>query len=164
MAYAGRKRDNAGLVLGASMVLTGLVAGLYYAFACAVMIGLADTGDRTFVDSMQRINEGIQNPVFLLSFLGAFAIPIAAAVMQKTPEAKRWIWIALALYTITLITTFAINIPLNDDLDAASLANAAAAREDFEDPWVVWNIVRAVLATAALGALGRALVLHGRGR
>lgn len=158
------KRDNAGIVLGTSMVLTGLIAGLYYAFAVAGMPGLADTGDRTFVESMQRINEAIQNPVFLLSFLGAFALAIAAGVMEKAPDAKRWIWIALALYTITLITTFAINIPLNDDLDAASLANAAAAREDFEDPWVVWNIVRTVLATAALGALGRALVLHGRGR
>jgi hypothetical protein len=42
-----RQVDTAGVVLGAAVLVTGLVAGLFYAFSCAVMPGLARTGDRT---------------------------------------------------------------------------------------------------------------------
>jgi uncharacterized membrane protein len=60
----------------------------------------------------------------------------------------------------------ALNIPLNNDLadagDPARIADLAAARDDFEDPWVAWNIVRTVACTAALVCLGYALLLHGR--
>ncbi|MGW0569689.1 hypothetical protein [Streptomyces tauricus] len=35
-------------------------------------------------------------------------------------------------------------------------------REEFEDPWVAWNVVRTVLCTLALGLPARALTLHGR--
>jgi uncharacterized membrane protein len=41
-------------------------------------------------------------------------------------------------------------------------ADLAAVREDYEDPWVVWNAVRTVASTAALGCLVYALVLYGR--
>jgi uncharacterized membrane protein len=58
--------------------------------------------------------------------------------------------------------------PLNDDLaaagDPARIADVAAVRDHFEDPWVAWNIVRGVASTAALACLGWALVLYGRAR
>jgi hypothetical protein len=60
----------------------------------------------------------------------------------------------------------AINEPLNNDLtdagDPSRIADVAGVRDDFEDPWVAWHAVRTILSTAALGALGYALVLHGR--
>ena len=57
-----------------------------------------------------------------------------------------------------------INIPLNNELDRAgnpdTIANLAAVRDNFEGPWVVWNVVRALFSTAALVCLGRALIAH----
>jgi uncharacterized membrane protein len=51
--------------------------------------------------------------------------------------------------------------PLNDELaDAGNpdrIADLAAVRDDFEDPWVAWNIVRTVVSTLALGCLAWAL-------
>lgn len=41
-------------VLAAATVATGLVAGVYYAFACSVMLGLGASGDRTFIEAMQN--------------------------------------------------------------------------------------------------------------
>ncbi len=39
----------------------------------------------------------------------------------------------------------------------------AAVRERFDEArWVAWNVVRAVLSTAALGSLALALVQYGR--
>ncbi len=161
----------AGLVLGAALVAMGLIAGLFYAYSCSVMPRLADVDDRTFIDSMQRINDAIQNPVFFLSFMGAIVItPVAAVLEWRSGRrgAATWAAIALACYGITFIVTVAFNIPLNDDLAnvgdptaITDLARLAEIRDDFEDPWVAWNNVRTVSSTVALACLGRALVLHG---
>jgi hypothetical protein len=61
---------TAGIVLGLAALTTGLMAGVYYAYACSVMPGLARTGDRTFIDAMQQINVAIQNPVLFAAFSG----------------------------------------------------------------------------------------------
>ena len=69
------------------------------------------------------------------------------------------------LYAIVLAVTFAVHIPLNNDIDQADpdrITDLAHIRDDFEDPWVLWNIVRTLLTTAAVAALARALLLHGR--
>ncbi|WP_436775297.1 anthrone oxygenase family protein, partial [Yinghuangia sp. YIM S09857] len=80
----------------------------------------------------------------------------------------RWIVVALVLYTLSAFTTVAFSIPLNNDLDNAgapsAIADPAAVREDFEDPWIAWNIVRTLLATAAVGAIAYAVLLRGRAR
>ncbi|MDI2126038.1 DUF1772 domain-containing protein [Yinghuangia seranimata] len=170
-AVTGQGRDTVGVVLIASTVATGLIAGTYYIFSIAVMPGLGKTDDAVFVDSMQQINKVIENPLFFATFFGAFALP-AVAVWQLRKNgggaAMKWTAAALALYTVTLLTTMGINVPLNNELkdagDPHTIANIAQVRSDFEDKWNLWNGVRAVLSTAAVVCLGRALTLHRRGR
>jgi uncharacterized membrane protein len=164
-----RRRDAAGIVLGLAMLATGLIAGLYYSYACSVMLGLARTDDHTFIAAMQQINDAIQNPVFFASFFGAFVLTALAVVAQRRQgrrEVMPWVVLALVLYLVGLLVTMGVNVPLNDELaaagDPAHIADLAAVRARFERPWIAWNIVRTVMSTAALGCLGRALVLHGR--
>jgi uncharacterized membrane protein len=164
-----QRRDTAGLVLGLAMIATGLSAGLLYAYACSVLPGLAHTSDRTFIDAMQQINKAIQNPVFFATFFGALTLTAVAAAQQRRlgPGATtRWAVTALALYALALLVTVVANVPLNDHLaaagDPARIADPAAVRNHFQAPWTAWNVARTALATAALGCLGRALVLHGR--
>jgi uncharacterized membrane protein len=158
-------------VMGAAVVAMGLIAGLYYAYACSVMPGLGDTDDRTFVDAMQQINEAIQNPVFFLTFVGAPLLVIWAMVVARrssSAEVLRWLAIALVLYAVGFVITGALNIPLNNDLedagDPARIADLAAVRDDFEGPWVAWNIVRTVATVASFGALMPAVLAHARRR
>jgi uncharacterized membrane protein len=77
-----------------------------------------------------------------------------------------WIVAGLALYTLMVVVTFAVHIPLNDDLkaegDPARIENLAEVRDDFVTPWVAWDIVRTLATTAAFGCLTWALVLHAR--
>jgi uncharacterized membrane protein len=155
-----------GLVLVAALVAMALVAGLNYTFAVAVMPNLAGADDRTFVETVQRYNE---NPVFPLTFTAALLLTVLAAVLQRrhgTGAAMRWIVAALVLYAIVLAITAAIHIPLNYEIDDAGdpdrIANLAHVRDQFEDPWVAWNIVRTLFCTAAVAALAGALLLHGR--
>ncbi|MFF4259022.1 DUF1772 domain-containing protein [Streptomyces sp. NPDC001663] len=153
---------STGFVLGAATVAMGLIAGVFYIFACCIMPALTRSDDRVYVEVMQDINDVIQNPVFFLSFIGALLLTALSAWQLRGQPYRWWVWAALAAYALGFLTTVAFNIPLNNDL--ATAADPSAAREHFEDPWVAWNVVRAVLSTVALACLARALVLYGRGR
>ncbi|WP_344660562.1 DUF1772 domain-containing protein [Catenulispora subtropica] len=154
-------------VLTSATVVTGLIAGTYYAFACAVMPGLGASGDRTFIEAMQNINTKIENPVFFLSFFGALVLP-AWALRKYWNDRRLRMWIAagLGLSVIGLLTTMGINIPLNNDLAAAGnpakITDPAAVRAHFENTWNTWNIARAVLSTGAAACLARAMLLLGK--
>ncbi|MGW0432807.1 anthrone oxygenase family protein [Micromonospora sp. NPDC003197] len=154
-------------VLIAATITTGLIAGLFYAYACSVMPGLRRTDDRTFVTAMRQINEAILNGWFAGIFVGAPVLTTAAVVLHL-PTAGRpvlpWLIAALLLNTTTIAITFGINVPLNNDLAAGNpnSATLATIREKFEAKWVRWNIVRAATPTAALACLTWALVLYGR--
>lgn len=158
-----------GGLLIASVVLTALMAGVYFCFAVAIVPALDGAGDRTYIDVMQRINEKIENPVFFLAFFGAFLVPVAALVTQRRRTkgpVVRWIAAGLILYTLSAATTIAFNLPLNETLNdagnPAAITDPHAVRTDVEDPWVTWNIVRTVLSTAAVAALSYATLLRGR--
>jgi uncharacterized membrane protein len=164
---------TATLLVVATTVATGLLAGLFYGYACSVMPGLARADDRTLVDGMQQINEAILNPIFFLTFMGAPALNLAAWLVlrrsrQRDDEVLRWILIGLALSVLGFVVTMALNVPLNDDLAAAGdpsrIADVAAVRHDFLGPWVLWNIVRTLAITGSFVALVWALVVGGRNR
>jgi uncharacterized membrane protein len=52
------------LTLAGATLTTGLIAGVFYAYAVSVNLGLAAQPDAAYVAAMQAINERIQNPVF----------------------------------------------------------------------------------------------------
>jgi uncharacterized membrane protein len=165
---AGAAR-SADIVLGAAVVAMGLVAGLYFFSSIAVMPALTAADDRTLVDAMQQMIDKIENPAFFLAFLGAPALAAVALVQAHSSGQTKiagWIVAGLALYTVMVVVTFAVHIPLNDDLeqagDPARIENLAAVRDDFVTQWVAWDIVRTLVTTAAFGALTWALVLRAR--
>lgn len=153
------------LTLGLATLGFGLMAGLFYAFAVAVMPALRGADDRTFVDVMQRINSAILNRGFLSVYVGVLVPAVAAAALHIPAGARSvlpWVLAGLLLYLVMFLVTGGVNVPLNNKLDAAGdpagLADPAAVRGAFEAVWVRWNLVRAVTATAAFGCLVVALV------
>ena len=144
----------------------GLLAGLNYDWAITVMPALTAADDRTLVDAVQQT---LDNPAFPLTFLVPGVLAAVALVQARragSPQTARWIVAGLGLYAVAVVITGAVHIPLNEDLknagDPARIENLAAVRDDFAGPWVAWNIVRALAATAAFGALAWALVSRGR--
>jgi uncharacterized membrane protein len=160
---------SADIVLGAAVIAMGLLAGLYFFSAIAVMPALTAADDRTLVDAMQQMIDKIENPAFFLVLLGAptlAAVALYQARRSGSPKTTGWIVAGLALYTVMVVITFAVHIPLNDDLkaegDPARIENLAAVRDDFVTPWVAWDIVRTLTTTAAFACLTWALVLRAR--
>ncbi|MFE9538439.1 DUF1772 domain-containing protein [Streptomyces sp. NPDC006691] len=155
----------------AATVTMGLVSGLFYGFAIAVMPGLKGADDRTVIEVMQRVNVAILNGWFILGYLGAF-VCTALALALHVPSDGRAVLPALISALVCCIVSMGItnkvNIPLNNALENAGPAAAgrepAAVRRAFEGPWVRANVWRTVLCTASTGFLAWALFLHGRMR
>lgn len=155
------------VLLVLATVSIGLMAGVFFAYAIAVMPGLARTADRTFVGAFQAMDRAIINPLFLLIFIGALAVTVLAAAAHLGEESRSavpWILAAAVLYLAVFVITVRVNVPLNDALKAAGdpdQIDVAATRERFrEATWVRWNVVRTVLTTVALVCLAIALAVR----
>jgi uncharacterized membrane protein len=153
----------------AATLTTGLVAGVFDLYAHTIMRGLGGTDDRTFVGAFQAIDRAIVNPLFMLTFLGALVFTGAAGLLQLRAgrPVLPFVAAAFALYLVTFAITMVVNVPLNDAIKAAGdpdrIADLAAVRAGFHEArWQAWNVVRAVLSTAAFGCLAWSLVLDGR--
>ena len=60
------------LTLAGATLTTGLAAGVFYAYAVSVNLGLATQPDASYIATMQAINERIENPLFFASFFGPY--------------------------------------------------------------------------------------------
>jgi len=157
-----------GLSATTTLLLTGAVAGVFFAYSVSVMIGLDAIRPEQAIAAMRSINDKIQNAVFLATFL---LTPVAAAVTgvlllvlgQRT--AGIVFFLAAAVYVVgALVPSFAVNIPMNDTLDAARPSAAEAARvwSDYSSRWTLWNHVRTVSSLISVGLVGLGLFLWGR--
>ena len=133
--------------------LMGLSAGLFATFSYVIMPGLRRASDTAFVETMRGINIAILNPVFALTFGGAFFVGLLALVLGWDDASQPCVIAGLVLYTFgAYVITFSINVPMNDALEAGT-GTAGSLREAFEDRWTAWNHARSVLTTAGFVCL-----------
>jgi uncharacterized membrane protein len=156
------------LTLAGAVLTTGLMAGVFYAYAVSVNLGLAEQPDASYVATMNEINEKIQNRSFFPGFFGALVFPIAALVAHLPHHRSgrfRLIALACVLYVGgSFLVTVLANVPLNEELArvaADAPANELArARSAYEEPWNFWNGVRGLFSVVAFVALIGACLLR----
>lgn len=125
-----------------AVALTGLSAGLFYAWSVSVIPGTRKIPDPVYLETMQSINRAILNPAFFLIFFGS---PLALGISTFQQVGSSMTFGLLLAATLTyLIGTFGVtalgNVPLNDTLDALNLAElrqneAAGFRQHYEQKW-----------------------------
>lgn len=148
------------VVLVAATIAAGLIAGLFYAYTCSVMPGLARADAKSFVEGMRGINVAILNGWFMLSFLGAPVLALAAGLLHLRADARPmlpWLIAAFVFLLAMILITGAVHVPMNNALDAGR-DSYEQLRARFETPWVRWNLVRTLTAVAGFGCLVGALV------
>jgi uncharacterized membrane protein len=142
---------------------SGLMAGLFFVFSVAIMPALDRLGHPGGMRAMQAINADIQNPLFLLVFLGSgvagAALAVSAAWTWDQPGAGYRLAGGLLIALGSLVLTVVYHVPRNDALDAVDAASSGAADEwaRYVREWVPWNHVRAAASTASSIALLLAL-------
>lgn len=151
-------------VLLAAAFLCALTAGLVFAFTVVVMPGIRTLPDRDFLRAFSVMDRVIQQnePRFLAVWVGSVVALVAAVLLGigALGGTDRMLLIgAAAVYFLGVqLPTIAINIPLNnrlqaldlDDMDAAALR---AERAAFEGRWNRWNAIRTVFACVSVIAL-----------
>lgn len=154
--------------LVAATLTTGLSAGMFYVFSHAIMPGLGQANDRTFVGGFQAIDKRIVNPWFLVGYLGSVVCSLLAAALHLGADQRTalpWLLVAFVLCVAVLVLTARVHLPLNAEMQAAGdpdqIDDLRAVRERFEATWVRWNVVRTVLSTVAFGAAIVALTVGG---
>ena len=144
------------LTLIVATFLCSLVAG--FVFAVVVMPGIGHLGDGEFLRAFQVMDRVIQNsqPVFLLVWMGSVIALLASAALgfgQLDGTGRLLIVVAVLVYLLGVqVPTVTINVPLNNtvqalEIDAMDETAQAAARQDFEMRWNIWNSIRTGLAS-----------------
>src|SRR5690606_10404661 len=134
-----------------AVLLSGLIAGLFYGFQCAVITGLGNQGDKEYLMGFQEINKAILNPLFLTSFMGTLMIlPVACWLAHRQGEGTVP-YLLLEATVLYLVGGFGLtvwgNVPLNNalagfDIHGASPEGLQAQRKLFERPWNLYHRIR----------------------
>lgn len=148
--------DNLASILAfVSALGAGLMAGFFYAFSGLVMPALARRPAREAIAAMQTINVVVLNPLFFAMFFGTAltgaALGVLMAVRPPAFESIAAIGAALVYLVGSIGVTIAKNVPLNEELKAASPEAPAAAAlwTRYLKVWVFWNTVRTLACAAA---------------
>ena len=153
------------IVLLGSVVLTGLSAGLFYAWSVSVIPGTQRISDSTYLETMQSINRAILNPAFFLVFFGSMFFLVVSVIYQFDPaQLSFWLTLTAALiYTLGTVGVTAFgNVPLNDQLDALilnelSIDKLKNFRVNYEMRWnklhqmrMIFSVLSFILSLLAL--------------
>ena len=146
------------LVQITAILLTGLLAGLFYGYDCSVIKGLGHLENSAYLQAFQSINKAIQNPYFFLSFMGSLLIlPVASWLSYKQGAPFYLLLSASILYFIGVFgVTIGCNIPLNEQLATFQISSATESeisvmRKTFEHSWNTYHKIRTAAAIAVFG-------------
>jgi len=144
-------------ILFGSVILTGLSAGLFYAWSASVIPGTQKLANPTYLETMQSINRAILNPRFFLIFFGS-AVFLSIASIYEFHTNKVTFWLILSASIFYLFGTVGVtafgNVPLNDQLDLMKLAELNSDKIDafrtfYETKWNRLHLIRTVFAVMA---------------
>lgn len=136
------------IVLGITIVVNGLVAGLFWGWTVSVIPGTKNISDLNYVETMQTINRDILNPWFLGAFMGGPILLVLSTILYWNEDNFTFILLgAITIIVGQFVVTAGRNVPLNnrleaEDLDGITEEDAKRIREYYEGPWNFWQYVR----------------------
>ncbi len=157
------------IILFVTILITGLSAGFFYAWAVTVIPGTRKVLDLPYLLTMQSINREILNPSFFLIFFGSM-IFMAISAIQHFQHGWTF-WILLAAFLSYLIGAFGVtafgNVPLNEALDAIHLSELstqelAQYRQNYELSWNRWHMIRTCFSVVSFGLTLLALFINSK--
>ncbi|SDI33529.1 chryseobasin maturation helper ChrI [Chryseobacterium jejuense] len=140
-----------------TVVLTALIAGLFYAYSCSVVLGLGKLSDAEYLKAMQNINREILNPIFFMSFMGAaILLPVSTFFLRGEQPVFIFLLLATLAYLIGVFgVTMVGNVPMNDQLDQFDISGSTAEaikqmRDNFENRWNFLNNIRTAFSVISI--------------
>jgi uncharacterized membrane protein len=145
------------VILFGAVVLTGLSAGLFYAWSASVIPGTQKVPDNIYLETMQSINRAILNPAFFIVFFGSVVLLSIASIYEfHTNKVVFSLMLAASISYLagTVGVTGLGNVPLNNQLDVMQLTETspgtmAAFRKFYETNWNRLHLIRTTFAVVS---------------
>ena len=141
------------IILLSTIFITGLSAGLFFAWQVSVIPGTQKLFPFTYLKTMQSINREILNPTFYLSFFGPLILLLICCMLFYQQGLVFYFLLAAAIvYGVGTIGVTAFgNVPLNDMLDVVNITEmspeaARTFKNDYEEKWNRWHLLRTICA------------------
>lgn len=150
------------IVLAAAMLLTGIMAGIFFTWSNAVMPGIGKLDDLEFLQALKSMNRVILNNAFIALFGGAMIAVFLLPVFHFTSSPKALFWFYVGTFLLYAVGVFGVtvggNVPLNElldgtNLDITSVPEIKALREMIESRWNSLNLIRTVCSILTFGGL-----------
>jgi uncharacterized membrane protein len=124
----------------------GVMAGFFFAFSNPVMMAFPQLEAEIFITAFNSINISVRNGVFYAAFFAPLALLLGAMLADRR---NRLIWLsALVIYTVVVIQTRMVNVPINEFFKTVS-AEIPPNWQELRDRWALSNLVRTILTTIA---------------
>ncbi|CVI54872.1 DUF1772 domain-containing protein [Agrobacterium leguminum] len=135
----------------------GMMAGFFFAFSNPVMMAFQQLEADIFLQAFNGINISVRNGVFFTAFFAPLAILLAAATVDRN---SRLLWVAaLAIYTVVVIQTRMVNVPINEFFKTVT-TEMPHDWQELRDRWALSNLLRTVLTTIAFSLVLLAATRH----
>jgi len=140
------------VLLAVSVVLSGLMAGFFFAYSSSVVLALETLSASEYVTVMQEINDKVLNVVFGAVFFGAVVVPIVGTVLLLlrgtwATQYGQLFFAGMVIYLVgTFFVTIRIHIPMNDHIATWSPTSPPDEWASVRARWRRWNHVRTTAA------------------
>lgn len=145
-----------------TLVLSGLIAGFFFAFSADVNLATAALAATDYVQVQQLINLKVRNPAFALVYFGAAAVPaILIAVTWRQWRTPEFLVVAAgyALYLGAFFVTREINVPINNELATWNPQQVPAAWTAMRDRWNDANLFRTIISILSFACYALAFLM-----
>ena len=141
------------IILALAILLTGLMAGIFFTWSNAVKPGIGKLGDIEYLRALQSMNRVILNNAFRIIFLGAIIAVALVPLFYFNLYPKNIFWLFVFTLVIYWIGVFGVtvsgNIPLNEILDKTNLESITSEeiktlRKSIEVKWNNFNLIRCI--------------------
>ena len=169
-ALGSRVRILVGCLMALTLILTGAIAGFFYAYTSSVMRGLDVIPAAHAIVAMQGINATVRNWVFAPAFFGT---PVAAVVtgallawLHHKRAALLMLLAAIIYIAGAFLPTLLVNVPMNETLATVTVPTDPQVADqlwrEYSGPWTWWNTLRTLFSFASLLVVGLAIFVSAR--
>ncbi|MEC6748581.1 anthrone oxygenase family protein [Marinilactibacillus sp. XAAS-LB27] len=136
-----------------SLIGSGLVAGMFFAFSNFIMKAFSKVSHSNGMTAMQEINKTVLNPWFFLFFLGTALSSVVLMILYFfTSLVTVWGLIGATCYFFGCFMVTGIrNVPLNNELAKVNTEDKESkVWRHFLKTWTTWNHVRTLASLVAM--------------
>ncbi|WP_158529633.1 DUF1772 domain-containing protein [Parvibium lacunae] len=134
-----------------TLLLLGLMAGFFFAFAFDVVPATLQLDAEHYVLTQQAINRVVRNVVFGMVYFGSAVFPFILSwsyYQRKTLlYAKAWLIVALIYFVMVFVLTRWVNVPINQEMADWNPNLPPENWQVLRDRWNMSNYIRTAAAT-----------------